>query len=99
MDEQKKRGRPAGSKAKFPHHGKMRDEFLKHNFDIIAEWVVLYRSSHADVQAQLITDALPYIYPRRKPEDSSGDSKESPLAVFVPTDEQLTMLCELAKKK
>lgn len=100
MEEVKKRGkgRPVGSKQKFPGHSKFRDEFLKHNFDIIGEWVALYRQGHSDVQSKMIIDALTYIYPKRRPEDASGDS-EAPLAVFVPTDEQLTMLCELAKKK
>jgi hypothetical protein len=86
-------GRPLGSKNKFPAHTKIHDELLKHQFDWCAEFAKLYHNTEAsDVRTNLLLGVAPYLFPKRKPEDQTGDASETPLLGIQVTNEQLLQL-------
>lgn len=77
-------GRPLGSKSRFPSHGKIQDELLKHKFDWCAEFAKLYASVlDESIKVDLLLGLAPFLFPKRRPEDAKGESSDPVLAINV----------------
>lgn len=73
-------GRKLGSKNKFPSHTKLHDEFLRHNFSYIEEFVGLYRQfqkrGETALQLKWFSTSIEFLFARRRPEDALGKPEE-----------------------
>lgn len=80
-ENKRSRGRPRGSKSKFPSHTKLHDEFLRHNFPYVEEFVELYRTiqKKGDTAQQLkwFAVSFEFLFAKRRPEDSDGKPEET----------------------
>lgn len=90
-------GRPVGAKNKLPTHGKIYDALIEHDFDWIKEFVALYHESHSDVKLNALLGVAPFLFPKRKPEDATGDASQSPLLGIQVTDAQLITLVKTVR--
>ncbi len=91
--------RTLGSKNKFPAHEKIMDELMKYKFNWISEFVGVFRDTETNsgLRVDMLKDLAQYLFPKRKPEDSVGDSSESPLVGITVTNEQLADLVRIAR--
>ncbi len=75
----------------------LQDVLAEKNIDLIGDYFKLLSSVDDEIKARMLMHLVEFVFPKRRPEDSSGEPGDTPLAQILVTEELLLKMIPIAR--